>query len=162
MPGYVIETNVCIAANERDTHATPECAARARELLRKCRDGVVLVDTGRECEREYRTYLRASGEPGLGDEFFFWLCENQWKGTAIRRVPITPCTVAGRASYAEFPGDPRLSTFDPSDRKWVAIALASGENPTIYNATDSDYRAHQNALRDCGVSVFELCPECLA
>jgi hypothetical protein len=161
MPGYVIETNVCVAANGRDTHVTPKCAAAARSLLRASRSGVVYVDTGGACEGEYRRNLRASGEPGLGDEFFLWLCENQWHGTLIRRVAITPCVVADRPSYAEFPTDPRLESFDPSDRKWIAVALKCGERPTIYNATDLDYGEHAEALRDHGVNVVELCPDCL-
>jgi hypothetical protein len=31
-----------------------------------------------------------------------------------------------------------MAKFDPSDRKWVAVALAHGKSVPIYHAVDSD------------------------
>ena len=68
-------------------------------------------------------------------------------------VEITP---DGIGDYKEFPEDPDLANFDPSDRKFVAVAIASGANPTIFNATDSDWQDAEAALKKY-VTVQQLC-----
>jgi hypothetical protein len=52
-----------------------------------------------------------------------------------------------------------LSSFDPSDQKFAAVAIASGENPDVLNAVDSDWWIHRVALAASGVRVTFLCPE---
>jgi hypothetical protein len=61
--------------------------------------------------------------------------------------------------YAEFPDDPRLSGFDPADRVFVAVALASASNPAIFNASDSDWWIYGAALEDCGLQITNICQE---
>ncbi|HSU82609.1 MAG TPA: hypothetical protein VLR69_09330, partial [Thermoanaerobaculia bacterium] len=55
--------------------------------------------------------------------------------------------------------DPDLAAFDPSDRKFVAVAVASGEQPEILNASDTDWWHHREALSRHGVEVRFLCPQ---
>jgi hypothetical protein len=59
--------------------------------------------------------------------------------------------------FAEFPDDLALLAFAPSDKKFVAVALASRTNPPILNATDSDWRLFEQALQKHGVQVEQLC-----
>ncbi|MCW5204577.1 hypothetical protein VU02_01410, partial [Desulfobulbus sp. N2] len=53
--------------------------------------------------------------------------------------------------------------FGCSDRKFVAVAIAydvtSGDNPAVYNATDSDWEEHNAALYDVHLFVTQLCPQ---
>ena len=48
-----------------------------------------------------------------------------------------------------------LATFDPSDRKFVAVALASGS--PVANATDTDWLDYQTALEANGVELHFVC-----
>ena len=61
--------------------------------------------------------------------------------------------------FEEFPDSARLSSFDRSDRKFVAVALASGSSPKVLNAADTDWWDHRQALEENGVDVVFLCPE---
>lgn len=61
--------------------------------------------------------------------------------------------------FEEFPGDEELADFDRQDRKFVAVALTSVNDPTILNAVDSDWWDHLEALNNNGVKVEFLCPE---
>ena len=95
-------------------------------------------------------------EHGVGDAFLKWAKSNEYTASICTRVPITPHPERG---YEEFPDAEDLASFDRSDRKFVAVALAHGEGPPIYNATDSDWHEHGEALTRHGVRVEFLCPE---
>ena len=85
-----------------------------------------------------------------------WLHNNQANEEHCRIVPITPHPQRG---FEEFPAATSLSGFDRSDRKFVAVALASNTKPRVANASDTDWWDHSEALRDNGVEVLFLCPE---
>ena len=61
--------------------------------------------------------------------------------------------------FEEFPGAPSLAGFDMDDRKFVAVALASGTGPEILNASDTDWWDFREPLERHGVRVNFLCPE---
>ena len=106
--------------------------------------------------QEYEHYFSYSGQPGPGDAFFVWLHRNQYIPQHCRIIPVTLHPERG---FAEFPVDPALASFDPGDRKFVAVAIASGTAPEILNATDTDWWNDLAALQRHGVRVTFLCPE---
>jgi hypothetical protein len=55
--------------------------------------------------------------------------------------------------------DPALATFDPSDRKFIAVARASGLDPDILQATDSKWWQLRDDCQRCGLKVVFLCQE---
>ena len=71
---------------------------------------------------------------------------------------LTPSSDKSR-EFEEFPLDPDLEGFDRSDHKFVGVALASTQSPTVLNAVDSDWWQYRKALRRNGVKVKFLCPE---
>ena len=99
-----------------------------------------------------------SGQPGVGDEFMYWLFQNQYNGEVCERVHITPHP---ERKFVEFPEDPALTGFDPNDRKYVAVALASTNRPEILNAVDSDWYHFNSELSAAGLRIKQLCPDCL-
>ena len=114
------------------------------------------LDDADEILAEYSRYCSHSGQPGVGDEFFRWAFDNQYTG--CQRVPLTPHEDCG---YEEFPEARELAKFDRSDRKFVATALGCTPTASIYNAVDSDWSHSALALAAVGVTVAELCPDCL-
>jgi hypothetical protein len=157
-PNIVIDTNVGIVANGKHESAQPDCIIACIEALGAARRKVVLVDDAYRIFDEYRRHLSPSGQPGVGDAFFKWLWDNQGNRRRCRQIKITPTTDEDR-QFAEFPDDPDLDGFDPSDRKFVAVACASGMQPAILNASDRDWWEHREALGRNGVNVKFLCPE---
>ena len=153
----VVETNVLIVANGGSSQANRACMEKCIDLLLEVSETAsAALDEGGKIFDEYSAYCNYSGEPGPGDEFFAWLHENKW--TACRLVSITPHDDRG---YEEFPDAEDLQTFDRSDRKFVATALGCDPTATIYNAVDSDWSHHAAPLAAAGVTVKELCRDCL-
>ena len=60
-------------------------------------------------------------------------------------------------SFSDFPSDPELVNFDPSDRKFVAAARNSGAR--VVNSTDPDWLEHKAALNRNGVQIEFVCTE---
>ncbi len=154
----VVDTNVAVVANGGHEAASAKCMGACTAALRQARCHLVLVDDGHRVFSEYRRQLSHKGQPGLGDAFFRWLWDNQANPERCRQVAITS-RGDDDLDFAEFPTDPRLVGFDPSDRKFVAVALASGLAPEILNASDTDWWEYREALADNDVQVNFLCPE---
>ena len=122
----VIDTNVLLVANGRAKQACPACVLACVEALAAIRERRrVLLDRGMLILNEYiGQRLSFSGQPGAGDAFFRWLFNNQANELHCLQFDITPRR-GSADDFVEFPDDPALSRFDRSDRKFVAVALAS-------------------------------------
>ena len=153
MTPYVVDTNVAIAANGRNTHADPECQLACVEKLEDvCRRQVVVVDDGGLIFDEYKERLNFAGAPGMGDTFFKHLFDHGYDETRVRRVSITPCS-DDRLGFKELPEN----GLDKSDRKFLAVALVA--QATILNATDGDWSEQEALTNNLGVTVQQLCPQ---
>ena len=149
---FVVDTNVAIAANGRKTHADEQCQlACVRKLSLAAREVVAIDDTGLVLE-EYRKHLNFSGMPGVGDVFFKHVFDNQFQDRRVRRVAVTPSEDGGRG----FEELRRENTFDPSDRKFLAVAVVA--EAIVLNATDSDWGEQRALLDELNVEVDQICP----
>ncbi len=158
----VIDTNVLVVANRRNDQAGASCVLACVDALETAQKRqVVCIDSGRRCFDEYFRNAHRSGEPGLGDAFIKWLWERQANPRCCEKVDITP-KPGDADNFVEFPDDPELSGFDRSDRKFVAVARGSQNQPTILNATDTDWWHFNSALGRHGIRVQFLCPELMA
>ena len=156
-PEVVVDTNVPIVANGKAPQASRDCQSICRSRLRLVRESqILLLDSERLIIGEYIKNLDLSGRPGEGDEFIAWLWENQANEQYCRIISVVS---HAQREFEEFPADPDLAPFDRDDRKFVAVALASGSAPEVLNASDTDWWHHLEALRRHGVNVTFLCPE---
>jgi hypothetical protein len=161
MSAFVVDTNVPVVANGRSVQADPECVLACLAALQSIRtDGIIVLDDGLRILGEYMNNLSMSGQPGAGDYFMKWVWDNQYVSSHCRRTTIRERNGADD-DFIEFPDDPDLAAFDRSDRKFVAVALASDLKPPILNAMDSDWRDFGIALARHGLNVRNLCPQCL-
>ena len=153
----VMDTNVAIVANgkadQAGSNCIRKCVERLLQMVEECR---VLLDNRSLILDEYRKNLSPSGQPGPGDAFFKWLFDNQGNLEHCRKVGVN---LDPEREFEEFPVDPKLSSFDRSDRKFVAVVLASGTSPEVLNASDSDWWHHWPDLQHHGIEVVFLCPE---
>ena len=156
-PEVIVDTNVPIVASGESPQASQDCQYACRHKLRAIMESsILLLDDSHLILQEYRRNLSMAGKPGVGDAFFRWLWNNQANPQHCRAVPITPDP---NREFAEFPDAPALTDFDRSDRKFVAVAIASKTTPEILNAADTDWRQHRAALLQHGIRVTFLCPE---
>ena len=153
----VVDTNVAVVANGSNDRASAKCVRVCIDELRQIqKESCVLLDDKYLILAEYHRNLHISGQPRIGDAFYKWLHENQANRARCRMIPVKPNEERG---LEEFPDDPSLASFDRDDRKFVAVALASGTNPPILNASDTDWWQYRKELRSHGVNVVFLCPE---
>lgn len=153
----IVDTNVAVTANKLAEQANSDCVEQCINELKETQSSHrVLLDKDDEILGEYQKHLSLSGKPGPGDAFFKWLWRNQNNNACSRKVPITQHP---EREFEEFPHDPELDSFDRNDRKFVAVALASGTNPEILNASDTDWWNYRKPLERHGVNVNFLCPE---
>ena len=121
----IVDTNVLIVANGKSEHAGRECFSNCiRALERAQKQQVIIIDSGMRIIKEYQRYSSLSGQPGLGDAFFKWLFYNHGNSLRCMQVDISP-RKDDTDDFEEFPADPDLREFDRSDRKFVAVAVAS-------------------------------------
>ncbi|GAB4147581.1 MAG: hypothetical protein Fur0021_06610 [Candidatus Promineifilaceae bacterium] len=157
----IVDTNVAVVANQRDTTAALLCVATcARRLQVITREHILVLDQGWHILNEYKQNLRPEGQPGVGDAFFKWVLTNWANPAHCERVHITLNPEReDDADFVEFPDDPRLAGFDRSDRKFVAVARSHAEHPPILNAVDTDWRDYFDVLAEHQVTIEFLCPE---
>ncbi|MCC7495785.1 MAG: hypothetical protein IT204_25765 [Fimbriimonadaceae bacterium] len=153
MSAVVVDTNVAVVANGAHAGAAAECRLACLDALIASPAQVVVVDSQGLIFREYFRHVSRGGRPGAGDYFAKWLWDRQADPRHCRQVAIH----ADGESFVEFPDDAALATFDPSDRKFVAVALASGLQPEVLNAVDRDWWEHRAALKEAGVRVRFVC-----
>ena len=148
----VIDSNVLAVANGHSPQAGPACRRATVEALQNVELSRLVLDEGQEIIKEYRNQVNLTTQLDYGDRFYLKILQvGGYKRVKLDSHP-------GR-SYVAFPADPRLDHFDSDDRKFVAAAIVAGKERTrIYNAVDPGYLRHEQALRDVGVNVLELCP----
>lgn len=160
MRTVVIDANVVATANDRADHAGHECVLACVDALRTAkRTGRVAIDAGGIIYGQYRRHASYRGRPGVGDEFFLWLHENQGVPRRCERVHLRRRDGDDEGPFEAFPDDPALDRFDEDDRVFVATARASAHRPPILNATDARWAPFLEALARHGISVEILCPE---
>jgi hypothetical protein len=156
MRRWVVDTNVPIVANGRPDPADPRppslaCREAAIDFLQAVlRDGRILLDANGDVEAEYHRYLSPRGQPGVGDRFYLEVINS-----APRRVERTELPRRPDGEYAHLPQALIDAGFDPSDRKFAALAKRA--RATVANAVDSDWLDHRPTLQREGIRLHFVC-----
>lgn len=152
----VVDTNVAIAANGRNTHASLpcqyQCIAFLEDLVSPEKRTHIVLDEHGLIFGEYSQHLNYSGAPGVGDIFFKYLHDHMYLGKKIRLVPITQIADKARG-FNELPSN----LVDTSDRKFLAAAVTASAK--IVNALDTDWYEKSAFVTSLGINVQQLCPE---
>jgi hypothetical protein len=155
----VVDTNVAVVAEGLADHADDACVTACEDrLIAIRRAGGLLLDQDDAIVEEYVKRLGHAGQPGIGRAFVKWAHDHRFDARACRQVAITR-RGEGWRRYEEFPAREELRYFDPDDQKFAAVAIASGDDPPIVNATDRDWWEHRESLEDGGIRVEFLCPQ---
>ncbi len=157
MTAVVIDTNVLLVANGAHDDVSADCRkACIDRLLRQQKSGITVIDDGFRILGEYLHKTNPSRPRGVGDAFLKWLLQNRRNAARVQEIAITE---TGPDSFAEFPVGDLQDRFDPSDRKFAAVALAHPDRPTVWQAADCKWIDWWPALKDAGIRVDFLCPD---
>lgn len=155
----VVDTNVPTTANGMNEGASIGCvAASGRALQRVMQSGHVYIDDAGLIVAEYSKNLRREGQPGPGDAFFKWLLTHQWGEAHVTQVSIT-AKADDPDDFEELPAPDGGTTYDRSDRKFLAVAAAHPDRPHILQSFDSKWWGWQVSLSKCGVRIHFLCED---
>ena len=152
----VVDTNVPVVANGRphqegDRPPSIDCRIAAINFLQELlRSGKVLIDMAGAIQAEYRTYLNASGQPGVGDRFY-----QEVLSSAPARIERIDLPARRDGEYVDLPQPLIDANFDRSDRKFAA--LANREQVPVINAIDSDWLDHRILLENNGIKTKFVC-----
>ncbi len=159
MSAFVIDENVLVNSMKEapDENTTDTCIRNCMQTLMDVRKGVVVLDDTNIIYRKYRSHFRETPTRKT-PEFLVWLLSVQHIPNFCERVKVTPL----EPSYAEVPHELRFpdeenKVFDLDDHIWLAVAKASKLEPTIVNATDSDWKIWQTRLEQHGFRVNCVC-----
>ena len=157
MKRCVVDTNVPIVANGRSgtgnggAEPSVECRIAAVEFLQALvNNGVVLLDTDGAIQAEYHRHLNPRGQPNVGDQFYLMILNSTPHLVERTDLPKRP-----DGEYLHLPQQLIDARFDPSDRKFAA--LAAKESVPAINTTDSDWLLHREQLQALGIRVEFLC-----
>lgn len=152
----VVDTNVAIAANGRNTHANLACQLVCTEfiqgLISPMKRTKIVLDMQGLIFDEYSVHLSYKGKPDVGDIFFKYLHDHMHLGKKVRLISITPIEDENRG-FNELPHN----SVDKSDRKFLAAAVTAGAR--IVNAVDTDWHEQRTFVAGLGVNVQQLCPD---
>jgi hypothetical protein len=150
----IVDTNVAVVANGRETDESLKCQLNCVTALETViLKGIIFIDDQDLIIEEYNKNLRPSGEPGTGDVFFKYILNNKYDDSKCVIVSITP----EQDSFEEFPKDAEFKGFDKDDHKFVAVAVSAKKEPTILNASDSDWSNYKKTFDKHGIKIKELC-----
>lgn len=152
----VIDTNVAISANGRDTHACGKCQIECIEYIEAATSPkskkIIVLDDQDLIIGEYKKHLNHRGQPGMGDAFYKYLHDHMYGGDKILLVRINE-NGDDDTGFDELPEN----SIDPSDRKLLAAAKVAAAD--IINALDTDWHEKRDFLSAFSVNVVQLCPE---
>jgi hypothetical protein len=152
----MVDTNVILTANRQHTDVSEACIVSCAQRLQAIvAGGRVAIDDDYRILKEYQNKTTPHVGKRAGDAFVKWLLRNNANPERCDQVKLVEHPERG---FESFPQDVRLTTFDPADRKFVAVSCAHGDHPPIAQATDSKWIGWAPALRDHGVKVEFLCP----
>lgn len=151
----VVDTNVVLVANGQHPDISAECVtACVRKLQQLMKQGRLALDEQRQIVNEYlrKTQPKTGNRPG--DAFVKWALRNFSNSKHVSLVALHDHESRG---FASFPDDDDLTSFDSSDRKFVAVAYAHPAKPPILQAADSKWLDWSPALKRHQIEVEFLC-----
>ncbi len=154
MTNYVVDTNVWVTMDkpiaEVQTLEEIDCIAACSKWIGDfvtSTDRLVLDDQ-HKILREYRNNIKQQGRAYQ----LLSRLETQPREEHLIELPIE----FDEDGYAILPDS--ITFHDPSDRKFIAVALQFTPPAPIVNATDTDWAVEKASLSSTGITVQELCP----
>lgn len=152
----VVDTGVGVIANGKSGAPSACELACVRALRAIMANGRLSVDGDDLIFGEYLKNLRLEGRPGVGDAFMRWVHDVRFDEAICTRVSLNRSDDEV-TDFAEYPTNEALSSLDPSDRKFVAVANADPEQPELVVGIDRGWTRHATALREAGIALVFLC-----
>jgi hypothetical protein len=146
---------VILVANQQHENVSDDCVANCiSKLLCLMGGGKIVIDDSFEIIKEYCNKTQPNTGNRTGDIFIKWVLQNKANSEHCEQVKLVSHT---QRVWESFPDDEKLTAFDYSDRKFVAVAMTYDAKPPIFQAADSRWLEWCCYLKTHGVKVDFLC-----
>lgn len=157
MSKVVIDTNVLLVANSLHQDVSSDCIAECIKRLTTIQEsGVIVIDDEYRILGEYGNKTKVTPPKGVGDVFLKWLLRQAGNPKFVEVVSLTETE---KDCFVEFPDSQLEPLFDAPDRKFVAVAHAHTDRPTILQAADCKWLDWWPSLAQHGIQVDFICPD---
>ena len=159
---YIVDTNVPIKAsnlnplNILDKKCSLSCLSFIKKLMQST--DVVVLDSGNEILKEYQNNFPSWGQDTIATIFLRWVLRN----LTLRdggQVELYPITKTAEGVYEEYPCSQNFATFDPSDKKFIALSNAHPDRPPIVEGSDSLWWGYREVFKNADIHIIFLCEE---
>lgn len=157
----IVDTNVPIVAAKKVDNKGDDCIDACIFLIESIRDGScrLVLDSNSVILKQYKANLNGSGDMGLARRFLLWVFRNHYIEERVKLVDVTP--IGDHGDFKELPDEVRQSDFDRSDRVFVALSIANGNQAPIVQAADSKWIGWEEMLARHGVRLEFPCRQAL-
>jgi hypothetical protein len=157
MDEFVMDTNVPLIARG-NSHMSADCEQTCSRFIEHFLRGrqILVIDDDFEIIGEYMDQISTSGPVNYANRFLKWLFENQNNQHRVKQVKIN---LYGAGSYEEIPEKLTELNIDPSDLKFIAVAISNQSKAPIAEASDSKWIGWEDALRELGIKIVFLCKQ---
>lgn len=153
MDKYIIDANVVLLTN---VSKIPKdqliCAQRCVRFLRDFMnnpDASLVLDAEGRILKEYRRAFDLESPPDMATSFCIWAYQHMSRNTE----DFVNLKETKENEFESYPDSEKLKTFDPSDRKYIALAYNHCEKPPIVEGSDSKWWGIKEELRENGIEV---------
>ncbi len=155
MTEVIVDTNVPLTAD--GNHMSNTCQSCCAEFVQSVIQGrhQVVLDDQWHILNEYQNKMLCT-QNSFSHQFLKYILNNQKNTNRVKQVPITS---VGADDFDEFPEALHSIGFDPSDRKFVAVAVSNKGKSPIVQAADSKWVGWEDNLKKEKIKVRFLCKE---
>lgn len=156
MNRYIIDANVVLLAGTpvRDIPkdqllCMQKCIHFIKKFMNDPEASLVLDAEGRIL-KEYRGAYSLGENPNMAASFTIWVHQHMPKNAE----DFIPLRELKENVFENYPDSDRLKSFDPPDRKYIALAYNHNKRPPIVEASDSKWWGIKDDLKNNGIDIF--------
>lgn len=150
---YIIDANVMLLAGTNIADIPEDqlqCALKCIEFIEKFekKRQIVLLDDEWRILDEYQNCFSIKGYPNQGSNFYQWILCNM--SDCVKWLHLVE---KEKFHYDPYPDSEALQTFDPPDRKYIALAYKNPHHAPIVEAADSKWWGITEELKKNNITV---------
>jgi len=155
MVEFIVDTNVPLIARGA-SHMSLECEDNCAKFIEHFLRGrqILVIDDAYAILDEYMKRIETTGPPDYSNRFLKWLFENQGNPHRVKLVKINQI---GENNFEEIPESLGHLKIDPSDLKFIAVAIANKGKAQIAEASDSKWIGWESELNSHNIQIRFIC-----
>lgn len=155
MHEFIVDTNVPLIA-KGDSHMSTMCEENCANFIEGFLTGkkILVIDDEYAILDEYMRCIPTTGPINFASIFLKWIYENQANVNKVKQVKINKI---GEKKFEEIPSSLSNLNIDPSDLKFIAVAISNGGKAPIAEAADSKWIGWENELLKNNVKLHFNC-----